>query len=267
MRTTLRRPVVFEAELDLHSWLQRLAFLTGGYENDTVRFLLQLHDMGGREGYLLDVGANVGLISIPFARLSASARPRVVAVEAVPDNVSALSANVTLNDLSGDILIIAVALGEQQKTSYIQVEGDLRAGEGTGTGNILAEGTTFECVRQELRVETLDALTMAGSIPPRCSVVKIDTDGYDLKVLQGGVAFLARERPVIFGEFAAHCLAWHGQGLPDVIAFGREHRYEVWRRLEPAWRFVPAASGDELVQDLLLVPEERRDRFRPLLTT
>ena len=43
--TRLRRPVPFRARLDLQSWLQRVAFITGGYEGDTVRFLMQLHDL------------------------------------------------------------------------------------------------------------------------------------------------------------------------------------------------------------------------------
>ena len=264
VRAKLRRPVVFEAELDLHSWLQRVAFLTGGYEQDTVQFLADLYRRIGAEGSLLDVGANVGLISIPFVR---STHTSAIAIEAVPDNVVVLRKNVRLNGLGDAISIVPYALGATAGVAQIQVEGDLEAGEGTGTANILADGTTYECVRQDVRVRTLDELLDSGELPRRCSVVKIDTDGYDLKVLQGGPRLLARDRPVIFGEFSAHCLNWHGQSLADVVAFADANDYLAWRRRMPEWRFTRSLSAGTFEQDLLLVPRERADAFSTLLAS
>ncbi|HEX9983477.1 MAG TPA: FkbM family methyltransferase [Thermoanaerobaculia bacterium] len=236
VRARMRRPAPFDVELDLHAWLQRLAFVTGGYEAETVELLLALHEQS--DGYLLDVGANVGFISIPFALRS---KAPVVAVEAVPDNVAVLRRNVAANGLQSAITIVPLALGTAPGKVEIQVEGNLHPGDGTGTANILPDGSTYDCVRQELEITTLDLL----DLPPRCGVVKLDTDGYDLKVLQGGVEFLARERPLIFGEFSAHCLAWHGQTADDVVAFARAQRYDVY--------------GFDGAGDLLLVPVELRD--------
>lgn len=245
----LRRPVAFDARLDLHAWLERLAFLTGGYEDDTVEFLAGLHRHDGRGGYLLDAGANIGLISIPFAKLTG--RP-VFAVEAVPDNVAALRANVARNGLEGLITILPFALGDQRGQVRIQVEGDLLPGEGTGTANILPPDSTWG-VQQPVDLATLDT----AGLPPGCSVIKIDTDGYDLKVLQGGREFLERERPLIFGEFSAHCLGWHRQTVADVAALAAALRYRTLCRVAPGWGFRPYEAGMPFEQDLLLVPEER----------
>jgi hypothetical protein len=60
----LPSPVPYRVRLDLHSWLQRIAFLAGEYEADTTRHLIRLHQLSG-PGYFLDVGANIGLISVP----------------------------------------------------------------------------------------------------------------------------------------------------------------------------------------------------------
>lgn len=106
-----------------------------------------------------------------------------------------------------------------------------------------------------MQIETLDRLAAAGQIPNGCSVIKIDTDGYDLKVLQGGTAFLRRERPIILGEFAAQCLSWHGQSLDDVRQFATEHGYTVYLRDEDGRRFVREYKKP-FTQDLLLVPTE-----------
>lgn len=261
VRTRLRRPVPFDVQLDLHSWLQRVAFLTGGYEEDAVEFLLELHRRQGSDGSLLDVGANIGVISIPFVRKSCAG---AIAVEAVPDNVALLRRNLELNGLGEQVQVLSFALGATAGTAQIQVEGDLHAGEGSGTANILPDGSTYECVRQEIVVRTLDDLVASGVLASRCPVVKIDTDGYDLKVLQGGTRFLERERPVIFGEFAAHCLAWHGQTVEDVVAFAREQRYETWFRVPHTWSFTREQPA-KFDQDLLLVPTESVTTFASLL--
>jgi FkbM family methyltransferase len=269
VETVLKAPIPYRVRLDLHSWLQRIAFLTGEYEADTVSFLLELHRGIARPGYLLDIGANIGLVSIPAALLleadgSGPGATRVVSVEAVPDNAIALRRNVAFNNAQRLVTVIECALGERPGTVDIQVEGDLSKGEGTGTANILPGGTTldpngtYECVRIPIQVSTLDSLLQSGELATGCSVVKIDTDGYDLKVLQGGVRFIERNRPVIFGEFSAHCMGWHSQSLNDVVDFAKSLDYMVWQRL-PATkvpRFSRGVDSGTFAQDLLLVPSE-----------
>lgn len=257
---TLSRPVEYQMQLDLHSWLQRLAFLTGSYEPDTVLFLERLASASKPTGYLLDVGANIGTISIPFAVRAAKkeatisdGRVLAIAFEAVPDNIAVLRRNIHQNKLDGAVLVFPFGLGEVNKSVRIQVEGDLSAGAGTGTANILADDSKWDCVTQSIEIKRLDEL----DLPTNCGVVKIDTDGYDLKVLEGAVAFLRRSRPVIFGEFAAHCMNWHGQSLKDVAQLCDSIEYQVWMRLAGSYTFTDRLDHGHFVQDLLLVPREQ----------
>lgn len=262
--TSLDRPVKFKAKLDVHSWLQRLAFISGSYEADAVHFLRRLWQSQNSRGCLLDIGANIGLISIPFSMLTRDQSKHsvnVISVEAVPDNVKALKANIALNALESSIKVIGTALGDVAKTIEIQVEGDLSAGQGTGTANILPDGSDYICVRQKLELKPLDHLLETGELPVSCSLIKIDTDGYDLKVLEGGIKFLSENRPVIFGEFAAHCMNWHKQSILDVVKFAKENGYLVWQRSSPAWKFSESIKPEMYSQDLLLVPEESRVQF------
>ena len=170
-----------------------------------------------------------------------------------------------MNHLTDRVVILPFALGAESKAGFIQVEGNLETGEGTGTANVLPEDSTYDCVRQPVHVETLDELASRGLVPRGCSVVKIDTDGYDLKVLQGATEFLMRERPIIFGEFSAECLGWHGQSLDDVAAFARDHGYEAWMRARPGWKFSTSPGASRFEQDVLLAPEEAIGRLRHLL--
>lgn len=264
VRAEFRRPVRYAAEIDLHSWLQRFALVAGGYEPETAEFLIRLRDLSGRKGYVLDVGANVGLIAIPTAKLLGHPSPAVIAIEAVPDNVRRLLRNIELNHLAGTVSVIPQGVGAVAGSVEIQVEGDLHAGEGTGTANILPVGSTYACVRQTIEISTIDELASAGRVPSGCSVVKIDTDGYDLQVLQGAEVFLRRERPLIFGEFAEHCLKWHGQSAADVQCFAAKHGYSAWKvdRKHTFTRF--AAPDPSFSQDLLLVPHELESRLHSI---
>jgi hypothetical protein len=158
------------------------------------------------------------------------------------------------------MLLLRQALGDLNGSVEIQVEGDLHEGEGTGTANIMPADSDYQCVRIPLEIRTLDSLTEAGVIPPGCSVVKIDTDGYDLKVIQGARKLMERDRPVIFGEFSAHCMNWHHQSIDDVRHHAASLGYTTYRRVPNTWQF-----ARELPQpfniDLLLVPDEHRPAF------
>jgi len=267
LETDLWRPARYRARLDLHSWLERVAFFSGGYEEETVRFLMRLLPDGG---YLLDVGANVGLITVPFLALSKRSlgaggakdlAPKVVAVEAVRANWMTLVHNIRLNGFELDARALCVALGDSHRTVEIQVEGNLKEGEGTGTANIIAADSTYQCERIPLSLTTVDRLLDSGDLPRNCGVVKLDTDGFDFFVLKGAETLLREVRPVIFGEFAAHCLAWHHHDVQQVSAFAAERGYVTWRRVSPdGWRFAPLRDSESYVQDLLLVPKEQLER-------
>ena len=164
----LSDPISYHATLDLHSWCEFLAFIDGGYEGDTVRFLARCYD---RRGFFLDIGANVGLISLPFAAIidpsNFAESPFVFCIEAVRSNYERLVYNIQLNQREKTIVAIGKGVGEREKSVEIQVDGNLKEGEGTGTANILSEGSDHPCERIPLTITTLDKLNESGKIPDK----------------------------------------------------------------------------------------------------
>ena len=257
----LAQPVEYRAELDLRSWLQRLAFVSGAYESNTVSFLIRLIQAHPRRGAIFDIGANVGLISIPLAillrRLDKIGSGTVVyAFEPVQDNFAQLKRNVELNELGEAIRLFDVALGDARKVVEIQIEGNLAPGEGSGTANILPEASTYRCTRIPMALRPLDEMVLTKEIDSNVSVIKIDTDGYDLKVFEGARDLFLKSRPVAYGEFNAHCLGWHGQSIASVRAYAKEIGYDVFLKIPSVFRFSRGADDDNFVQDLLFVPQE-----------
>jgi len=203
------------------------------------------------------------LISIPFT-LKASADtsttipfPTTICFEAIKENCKALRRNIKTNDLQDAIKVFCLGLGVAEKVVDIQIEDNLREGEGTGTANILSADSKYVCERIPLKKMTLDSLMELGELAQNCSLVKIDTDGYDLFILKGAKLLLTESRPIIFGEFAAHCLGWHGQTVMDVIEYMNKFKYCVYSKKSNEYRFESNIDINSYVIDLLLVPEDK----------
>jgi FkbM family methyltransferase len=264
---SISKPIPYEMSLNLDCAHERLAYCINGYEEDTVIFLSKLWDPSG---CFLDIGANIGLISVPFAMMAkskagaSSLAPTTVAFEPVSSNFASLKLNVELNALTKEVQLVNAGVGSEDKTVAIQVEGDKTEGSGTGTANILPEDSTYACERQTINVARIDSLIAQEKIPKQCSLIKIDTDGYDFFALQGAVDLLRNSRPIVFGEFSAHCMKWHGHTMNDVKQFADALNYEILIRQSPgtAWKFHRTTNFENFVQDAMMVPVEKLDSIR-----
>jgi hypothetical protein len=75
-------------------------------------------------------------------------------------------------------------------------------------------------------------------------------------VLQGARKLLSFSRPLIFGEFSSHCLAWHGHSHDDVARYVEQFDYKVFSKSKVDWRFT-SFRKNKVDQGLLLVPKEK----------
>lgn len=139
-----------------------------------------------------DVGANVGFFSLIAARL-VGPQGRVVAFEPVPANALAIRRNAAGNGFGGiDVLERAVFSASGRET--VLLPGD------TSWAHLEATGRHAD-TRASLSVEAVALDDLVGrreAPPPR--VVKIDTEGAEIGVLEGMGEVLARHRPVVICE-------------------------------------------------------------------
>lgn len=129
-----------------------------------------------------DVGANVGT----YACLAAGNLPdgHIVAFEPEPTNAARLRDNANLNGL--DIEIHQFALADADGTAHLE-----RAGAAPGAGeHALADDESDRTV--EVIQRTGDQLIEAEVVPVP-TVIKIDVEGAELKVLEGLSETLARD--------------------------------------------------------------------------
>jgi FkbM family methyltransferase len=170
--------------------------LTGEYEKDELDALLSRVRQCST---FVDVGANVGVYSVLGAR-AVGGTGHVVAAEPNPSARRLLEANVERNHAER-VQVVPFAIAD--------VEGDL-AWERTpyhGTGRLArAERQGGETVR----ATTLDALTRDLGLTLVGGAVKVDVEGFEPRVIEGGVNVIRRARPVLLVEVCGESSAASG---------------------------------------------------------
>ena len=261
---TLTRPLKYRMHLDMQCHHERMGLLMGGFEWETPEFFA--HCYSGK-GYVLNVGANMGLISVPLALLlrqkAPHDQPHVWSIEPMTSNFESLLHNIRLNQLEPSVSALKECVGHTEGEVEFVVESDLRDGEGTGNASIIAADSSMKCNRIKTSITTIDSLVASGKLPANCELMKIDCEGFEYNVLRGATSLLSGSRPVIFGEFFPHCLLRHGQRRAEVVEFMAGFEYLPFRAVPGKdLRFVEFTADTVTELDLLFLPREAVERFR-----
>lgn len=254
----------------------------GEFARVILDFLLAEADGGG---VLIDVGANIGSIGLPFA----ARRPdwRVIAIEAHPGLADILAANVTLNRLPNVEVLRAAAGAAPGVAAFPDVP--LAGPRNYGQVGFASEAPTT----RQVRMVSLDEIA-----PPDTKLVKIDVEGFEPDVLAGARDLLASHRAVWLVEAAlqakdaareaiaalqaaGYSVHWFyapfvtpmaERGAPSEVARGDSNVVALPPGFANRWSLTPVARPDEPrpmqlkayphLVDYGYAPQEREDRWR-----
>jgi FkbM family methyltransferase len=177
-----------------------MKFLERGayYEPDVARLMCDTVDEGD---VVVDVGANAGFFTALLATL-VGPRGKVVSFEPGENNLPRLKNNIALNQLANVALIEKPASDSPGAVSFFINSDD-------SGGNALWDPATFAgnvetAARPQahtLQATTIDAEFERLSLPPP-KLIKIDTEGAELKVLEGCRRLLKnRKVPFVVTEY------------------------------------------------------------------
>jgi FkbM family methyltransferase len=186
--------------------------------------LAELLRVVARGDTVIDVGANIGMITVPLA-LATHDDGLVVALEPLPDNVRRLRANLERNALS-NVRVVEAAAGPVDGVATLHTARD------AAFGSLDAVVKYRAASEIEVPLRSLDSVWQELG-EPRVSLVKIDVEGTELDVLRGATALLTRDRPALLveadpGERAAavrECLAGMGYRETTPPGFGRANLF------------------------------------------
>ena len=158
---------------------------TGVYEAPLVR-LLQSQNTAGWN--CLDVGANVGAITLALAKL-VGPNGKVYAFEPGPPNLGRLRANLALNsELAARVEVTEAGVGRAPAELFWAEE------QGNPGNALLGEAGSHK-----IKIVTLDNFVRERAIS-KLDFVKIDVEGMELDVMLGAGDTLRRFHPMLYFE-------------------------------------------------------------------
>ena len=198
-------------KLDLRESLQR-DFLFGLYDRRELRLVREQL----RDGDFVDVGAHVGLYTVTASRTTSG---RVLAFEPNPAARAQLLENVSLNGCR-NVVVVPNAVADTPGRALLHVPATPDPSFSSLDGGRFAEGAPVE-----VEVTTVDAEVATHRLVP--TVVKIDVEGGELRVIAGMERTLEEHRPVLLVEVSETSARELAARLVGYSGF------RVGRRLEP----------------------------------
>ena len=235
-------------EIDLSEGIDLALFLFGNFQShvlDCKYFSIP------RDAVILDVGANIGTMCLGFAKRVPEGV--VLAFEPTEYAYRKLLRNLALNpDLSARIHATRAYVSDRSEeaapvTAYSswKVDGSLTAVHPVHGGAV--------CPPEVTRVLTIDEFCRDRGIG-RVDLIKTDTDGHDLDVLEGARETLRVHRPVVVFEIGDYLLRERGQHFGQILELFKPLGYRLINAkggrevtLENYGREVPAKATTDLI--------------------
>jgi FkbM family methyltransferase len=183
----------------------------------------------------VDVGAAAGLYTLALSRL-AGPSGRVLSVEPL-SFARPMWARVLRARDAGNVSWRSIALGAEPGSAMMSVP----VGKyGPVTGRSFLERGSFgigsnaefqDQIEVSVQVQTLDGLCTEAAIT-RLDFVKIDVEGAELQVLEGGREMIEKFRPAMQIEIEDRHMARYRQDAAEIVAWvtGRGYRMYTWDR-------------------------------------
>lgn len=202
------------------------------YEPNEMRII----DMLSADAHhILDIGANIGLYSVRFARRMVSAQ--IWAFEPVPKSHAYLQRNIAANDVGARVT--ALNYGLSDKSGSVDFFISPTSCTNASLVNVAHENDADRVVGLVL---TLDQWAGNWGVSP--DFIKCDVEGAELLVFRGARKTLIKDKPVVFSELLRKWTKPFGYHPNDVIRLFADLGYSCF------------AVGENGVQRLREVTEE-----------
>ncbi len=195
---------------------------------------------------VIDIGANIGYFTRRFAAW-VSQGGRVVAVEPESLTFARLQHAVATAGLRDVVETIQAAVAERAGEGFLEINPGHPGDHRLGTSGLPVAMTTVDDL-------------LASRDWPEVSLIKIDVQGAEARVLAGARRTLEKFRPALFLEVDDGHLRRFGSSAIDLLASVVAHGYKIHARagtqLSNHLSVEEALRGTKDYQDLLLLPDQ-----------
>lgn len=202
-RTFKKNGITFTA--DISDYVGHYIYF--GFRDKSIDKLFSLCNNGNT---IIDIGANIGYTILNFAK-SVESAGRVFGFEPDPINFERCRHNTAQNNFT-NIYLFQCGLGDSAGSFLLHVPSPQNRG-----GNRIIDRKT-KAETNIIEVTTLDDFIRQKQVS-KIDLIKIDTEGYELKILRGGESILKKLKPKLFIEVDDNNLKSQGHSALLMIDF------------------------------------------------
>lgn len=223
-----QKPIIFT------DWARNLYWQ---YPNDNIRYnwkrksvtdakhiVRYIFDNVKRGWICVDIGANIGAVSIPLWSKVGSTGS-VYSVEPDPSNIDKIKSNLKLNNFPRDS-VVNIAISDKKGVMPLRIYPDFNGWQTFGNPSFAKEYKSYVIEVPVISFEEFMETCKIKSV----DFVKIDVEGAEILVLNGMRSFLS-EKSIGSLVFEVNHLMLEGMNsnVSDLFSFWEEFDYELWR--------------------------------------
>ena len=152
------------------------------YEESVTNSILRYHDEYGG-GDILDIGMNIGCVSIPVAKFCGD-HCQVISIEAMVPTFHRAEANAAMNSVSDKIRMFNVAVQDEPDVTSLAftVDSNNMGANRVARNGVSVDATTLDQLRDNFKA---------------VKIVKMDIEGSEMKAIRGGDKWLKEYPPCV----------------------------------------------------------------------
>ena len=201
--------------LDISDYMQYCLYF--GIKTEPRERLYSLVEEGTT---IIDVGTNIGETLLNFALLNK--RGVNIGFEPVPFLFERAKENIRLNRAE-NIVLLNLALSNDNSTLFFNYVNNNNSG-----GIFLTSETTMESASSRVQSIRLDDYVACNNTK-NISLIKIDVEGFEMKVLQGAIQTIKKHKPTLFLELDNNLLRKQQSNARELIDFIKSFDYEIFK--------------------------------------
>ena len=205
--------------LDLNEGIDLSIFLFGTSEKK-IENLKQLFKSDAKL-IIIDIGANVGSISLPLAKIFN--KSKIFAIEPTNYAFKKLTKNLNLNnDLKKNIFLNQLFLSKTKKPSKVWSSWNFDDNKDKHKDHL----GTLHSIKKRSYISLSKFINLKKI--KKVDFIKLDVDGHELDVLKSGENFLKTKKPIIFMEIAPYLYPEFGYKCSELITYIKKLKYSFY---------------------------------------
>ena len=182
-----------------------------GIKNEKNLYKISNYIDTNKKKVLVDIGANIGSITLPLAQLFHSST--IVSVEPTKYAYSKLKKNLNLNpNIKKRVKLHNIFISnKKKKINYVHSSWKF--------SSKLNKHKIHRGILKETSNKTQSLSELLKRLKKKIDFIKIDVDGYEMEVLKSGQKIIKKYKPLIYFEFAPYLYKEFGYTSKNLIDF------------------------------------------------